>query len=223
MADDLYRLMTWLSPSFPVGAYSFSHGLESAIEQGLVTDEESTRDWISDLLSYGDGRADLVFLGAAWEAANDDEQLRDVHDLALAFQPSEEIRLECTAQGVAFLKVAAAAWPCDEIGTLRKIAGRDIAYPVAVGVVARGHGVERDATLAAYGHAFIANLVSAAVRLIPLGQTDGQRITAALQGQVTEAVLAAGNTPLDEVTSSCLRADITSMQHESQYTRLFRS
>ncbi len=223
MAADLYRLMTWLSPSFPVGAYSFSHGLECAIEQGLVGCETSTRAWIADLLAFGDGHADLVFLAAAWSAAGDEMALREVHELALAFQPSEEIRLESTAQGAAFLKVVSAAWPWTGAETLAAVMARDVAYPVAVGVVARGHGVAREATLAAYGHAFVANLVSAAVRLIPLGQTEGQRITAALEPDVADAARLALRTPPDRVTSSCFLADICSMQHESQYTRLFRS
>ena len=223
MTADLYRLMTWLSPSFPVGAYSFSHGLECAIERGLVSCEDSTRSWIADLLAFGDGYADFVFLAAAWSAAADREALGEVHELALAFQPSEEIRLESTAQGAAFLKVVSAAWPWKGSEILASVMDRDVAYPVAVGVAARGHGIPRETTLSAYGHAFAANLVSAAVRLIPLGQTDGQKITAALEPFVADAVRIALETPPDRVTSSCFLADICSMQHESQYTRLFRS
>ena len=223
MNEDLYQLMTWMSPSYPVGAYSFSHGLENAVESGLVTDVESTRNWIKNLLTIGDGHADLVFLAAAWSADDDEEQLREVHELALAFQPSAEIHVETTAQGVAFMKTTAAAWPCRNIELLEQIANGPVAYPVVVGSVARSHGVSRDATLLAYGHAFVANLVSAAVRLIPLGQTDGQKITSWLHTHVSAAVAHASTTPLQLVTSSCVMADIASMQHEVQYTRLFRS
>ena len=223
--NNLYRLMTWMSPSFPVGAYSFSHGLEYAVESGLVCDVETTRRWIGDLLTVGDGQADLVFLAAAWEAADDADELLRVHELALAFQATAEILLESTAQGTAFLKTTAAAWPCAAVELLEQVmAGAvAVAYPVAVGVVARGYGVSRDDMLLAYGHAFTANLVSAAVRLVPLGQTDGQRITASLLDDVANAVASARSTTLEFVSSSCIMADITSMRHEEQYTRLFRS
>lgn len=223
MNSSLYPLMTWLSPSFPVGAYSFSHGLENAVETGLITDTNSATLWIRDLLTAGDGHADLVFLSHAWDADGDEQILREVHELALAFQPSQEIRLESTAQGNSFLKTVANTWPCDVIQVLQEIAGDAIVYPVALGAIARAHSVDRDATLEAYGHAFIANLVSAAVRLVPLGQTDGQRITAGLQADVSREAARAAATPLQSVTSSCLMADITSMRHEIQYTRLFRS
>lgn len=223
MSSDLYPLMTWLSPSFPVGAYSFSHGLENAVETGLIADSDGAKRWISDLLTLGDGHADLVFLAHAWAAGDDPQALAEVHELALAFQPSEEIRVESTAQGNSFLRTVADTWPCDIIKTLQHIAGETVVYPVALGAVARAHAVAQDATLEAYGHAFIANLVSAAVRLVPLGQTDGQRITASLQATVNSEALRAAATPLQYVSSSCLMADITSMQHEIQYTRLFRS
>lgn len=223
MTKNLYPLMTWLSPSFPVGAYSFSHGLENAVEAGLVTDAAQAESWITDLLTHGDGHADLVFLAHAWSAGDDSDALQEVHELALAFQPSREIRLESTAQGSSFLKTAASTWPCAAIDGLQDIAGDAVAYPVAIGAVARSHGVDRDAALEAYAHAFVANLVSAAIRLVPLGQTDGQKITAALQHTVRTEVVRAAETPLQSVTSSCLMADITSMRHEIQYTRLFRS
>ncbi len=221
--DDLYRLMTWMSPSYPVGAYSFSHGLESAVEAGLVRDVDGARDWIAELAARGGGQSDLVFLDAAWEAADDDRRLAEVQELALAFQPTAEIRLESAAQGAAFLKVTAAAWPCDGLDRLRTLADSEPAYPVVVGVAARGHGIDKRDAMRAYGHAFVANLVSAAVRLIPLGQTDGQIMTASLQRAVHDAVESALATPLDEVSSSCLMSDVMSMQHETQYTRLFRS
>ena len=223
MNDQLYKLLTWMSPSFPVGAYSFSHGLEYAVEARLVTDAATTRDWIRDLVLIGDGQADLVFLTSAWDAFEDRTQLQAVHELALAFQPSKEIRLESTAQGDAFMRAMAPTWPCAAIDALAKIAQGTVCYPVAVGVAARGHEVSKQMIALAYAHAFVANLVSAAVRLVPLGQTDGQRIVAELRDTVAEAAECACSTPLQSVSSSCLLADIASMQHEVQYTRLFRS
>ena len=221
MTDSLFRLMSWLSPAYPVGAYSFSHGLEYAVEAGLVTDAESARDWIATVMADGNGFADLVFVAAAWES--DPEQLHELNEFALAFQGTAELRLESAAQGRAFVLVTAKAWDCAAFEVLDGNAPDDIAYPVAVGAVAKSHGVDRPDTMLAYAHAFAANLVSAAVRLIPLGQTDGQRITAALMPTCVAAVERAELTPVEDVSASTPMVDIASMKHEFQYTRLFRS
>lgn len=221
MGDSLFRLMSWLSPAYPVGAYSFSHGLEYAVDAGLVTDTESVRDWLATIMTTGSGFADLVFVAAAWDS--EPEQLPGLNEFALAFQGTAEVRLESTAQGRAFLLVTAEAWPCEAIATLQGIPQEEIVYAVAVGAVARSHGIDRREVMTAYAHAFAANLVSAAVRLIPLGQTDGQRITAHLMPTCVTAVERAAATPADEVSMSTPMVDITSMKHEHQYTRLFRS
>lgn len=221
MTDSLFRLMSWLSPAYPVGAYAFSHGLEAAVEDGLATDTPSVLDWIATIMTSGNGYADLVFLAAALEAEAD--ELASINEFALAFQGTAELRLESTAQGRAFFMVTADAWPCAAVEAMRGIAPESIVYPVAVGAVAKSHGIDRRDTLLAYAHAFAANLVSAAVRLIPLGQTDGQRITADLMPKCLAAVERALETPLDEVATGTPMVDVLSMQHEHQYTRLFRS
>lgn len=220
---ELFRLMSWLSPSFPVGAYAFSHGLESAVLDGLVSDAASAQDWINDIVMFGGGQTDLVFLGEAWEVTEDAERLQRVHTLALAFQSTAEIRLESTAQAAAFLKTVTSTWPCEAIETLSELAGTDRSYPVVVGAIARSHEVGKLPTMQAFAHAFLSNLVSAAIRLIPLGQTEGQKIIAALMEPSLQAVEKALRTPLEQISNICLMADITSMKHEVQYTRLFRS
>jgi len=227
MSESLFRLMSWLSPAYPVGAYAFSHGLEYAVEAGLVRDRDGARHWIGTVLSVGNGYADLVFVGAAWDidaslpAAAD--ELREIDELALAFQGTAELRLESTAQGRAFASVTADAWPCAATAALAQLPRDEIVHAVAVGTVARSHGIGRTETLTAYAHAYAANLVSAAVRLTPLGQTDGQRITAELMPTCLAAVQRAAATPVDEVSSSTPMVDLASMKHEVQYTRLFRS
>ena len=220
---ELYRLMTWLSPSYPVGAYAFSHGLENAVETGLVSNAVTAREWIASILTRGNAQADLVFAAAAWDAASEPETLGELNDLALAFQTTAELRLESTAQGQAYLAVSRDTWPCEAVDALIAMPGEDVAYPVAVGAVAAGHEVSQRATLLAYAHAFAANLVSAAVRLVPLGQTDGQRVTAILMPVAEAAVSRALDTPVDEVATATPIVDLASMNHESQYTRLFRS
>ncbi len=221
MNDALFRLMSWLSPAYPVGAYSFSHGLEYAVEEGLVTDAGSARSWIGTIMANGSGFADLIFVAAAWDS--DPDELPDLNDVALAFQGTAELRLESTAQGGAFVRVTRDAWPCEAMKTLEKIAADDVSYAVAVGAVAKSHCIDRRDTALAYAHAFAANLVSAAVRLIPLGQTDGQRITADLMPTCIEAVDRATSMTVDDVATSTPLVDVASMNHEHQYTRLFRS
>jgi urease accessory protein len=221
----LYRLMTWLSPSFPVGAFSYSSGIEWAVEAGDISDAASLRAWLSTLLSDGAGFCDGVFLCHAWRAAaaTDDDALATVAELAAAFTPSRERRLETTAQGRAFADIAAASWTCDTLTRLMRVASGPIAYPVAVGAVAAGHGVRLEWSLHAFLHAQIANWISAGVRLIPLGQTDSQRVMAALEPIVALTATRALQANLDDIASATFRADLASMRHETQYTRLFRT
>lgn len=224
----LYRLLSWLSPSYPIGAFSYSHGLETAIEEGFVGDAPSLDWWLRDIVEHGIGWNDAIFLRAAYEASvdNDDTALAEIADLATAFQPTSELALETTAQGRAFLETTSAAWPTATLERLRQVQqGRPAPLSVVVGVAAAGHKLPLSASLHGYLHAFAANLVSAGVRLIPLGQTDGQRIVAALEPVIagtTDTVRTYEN-PLDHLYSNTFLNDWCSMRHETQYTRLFRS
>jgi urease accessory protein len=221
----LYRLMTWLSPSFPVGAFSYSSGIEWAVEAGDIGNAQTLQDWLSAMLSDGASFCDGVFLCHAWRAAaaGDDIAATEVLELAAAFAPSRERHLETTAQGRAFAEIASATWNCAALDRLLKIASGPIAYPVVVGTVAAGHGVRLDLTLHAFLHAQAANWISAGVRLIPLGQTDSQRVMAALEPAVAAAATRALGATLDDIGSATFRADLASMRHETQYTRLFRT
>jgi urease accessory protein len=224
-AAALYRLMAWLSPAYPVGAFSYSSGIEWAVETGDIKDAESLRQWLAVMLAEGSGFCDAVFFVHAHRAiaADDDAGLRAVAELAAAFVPSKERLLETTTQGRAFLDATRAAWPCGAIARLEAAWPSAVALPIAVGVACAGHGIGRDASLHAFLHALTANWISAGVRLVPLGQTDGQRVLAALEPVVTTTAALAIKTPLEEVGSAALRADLASMRHETQYTRLFRS
>ena len=221
----LYRLMTWLSPSYPIGAFSYSSGIEWAVESGDVTDADSLMRWLTAMFAEGGGFCDCVFLRHAHEAIAEPQnaKLREVAELSAAFIPSKERYLETTAQGRAFVEATRAVWPCEAMERLVTAFEGPLTYPVAVGVAAAGHGIAVGLALQAYSHAMVANWISAGVRLVPLGQTDGQRILAALEPVVARTVLRALKTPLDQVGSSALRSDLSSMRHETQYTRLFRS
>lgn len=219
--DDLYRLLSWLSPSYPVGAFSYSHGLEHAVETGRVATAEDVSAWVSTVLLMGTGRVDGVLFREAYSAvagANWDH-LDHVIDLGNAFQATSEFALETRAQGNAFIKATLAAWPADALTRIEDGA----VYPVAVAVACAAHGIDLKTALHVYFHAFSANLVSAAVRLVPLGQTDGQRAIATLSGAVTGAQDQALTIPLDDIGSAAPLIDLASMHHETQYTRLFRS
>ena len=217
----LYRLMAWLSPAFPTGAFSYSSGLEWAVEAGDVTDEESLRAWLETIIREGSGFCDAVFFTHAWRAAaqRDSARLRAVAELALAFAPTKEKYLETTAQGSAFFDTVRAAWPAEALD----VVDGDIALPIAVAVTCAAHAIAEKPALACMLQACAANLVSAGVRLIPLGQTQGQRLLAQLEPMVLATATRATATPLDEIGSITLRADLASMHHETQYTRLFRS
>jgi urease accessory protein len=223
----LQRLLAWLSPSFPVGAYSYSHGLEWAIEDGSVTDAATLAAWVGDVLRHGAGRTDAVLFAHAYRAGRDTDgtALRELVELAAAFQPTKERHLEATAQGRAFLSTIAAAWPVAALGELLADIPRDppMTYALAVAIAAAAHSVPLTPALTAYLSAFVANLVSAGVRAIPIGQTDGQRIVAFAAPLVEAAAATALAAGLDALGGAALRADIASMKHETQYTRLFRS
>ncbi|MCW2306938.1 urease accessory protein UreF [Rhodobium gokarnense] len=225
MSDPLLALMTWLSPAYPVGAYTYSHGLDQAVEAGRVRDAATAKAWIADIVELGGGFSDAVFLGHAHRAAmeGDAAALAETAELAAAFAGTAELALESHAQGAAFLKVTEAAWPTPTLDALKAAFSGPYAYPVAVGVVAAGHGVPVELAARAYLQAFAANLVSAAVRLVPLGQTDGQRITAAVMPLVEQSAARALEKALDDVANGALLADLSSMKHETQHTRLFRS
>ncbi len=214
----LLRLLSWMSPAFPTGGFACSHGLEWAVEGGDVTDHPTAQAWLDALLRHGDLRSDAILLRHAHRAAirTDCAGLARIAELAEASAPSRERRDETLSQGTAFA-AAARVW-----GTTLLPPGR-VAYPVAVAATAAAHGVGEDVACAGLLHATLANLVSAAVRLVPLGQTDGLRILAALEPALLDVAAATVTAGLDDLGGACLRADLASMRHETQYTRLFRT
>jgi urease accessory protein len=221
----LYRLMAWLSPAYPVGAFSYSSGIEWAVEAGDISDADTLRQWLAVMLGEGGGFCDAVFFVHAYRAiaAADDAALRAVAELAAALVPSKERLLETTAQGRAFVEATQAAWPCPALARLQAAWGGPVALPVAVGVACTGHGIGCETALPAFLHALAANWISAGMRLVPLGQTDGLRVLAALEATVAATATRALTTALEDISSAAFRADLATMRHETQYTRLFRS
>jgi urease accessory protein len=224
-AAALYRLMTWLSPAFPVGGFSYSSGIEWAVEAGDIADASTLRDWLAAMLVEGSGLSDGIFLAHAHRAVEtgDDVGLREVAELAAAFVPSRERQLETSAQGRAFIDIARSAWSCAGLEQAIAGTGGAIVYPVAVGLVSAAHGIALAPTLHAFLHALTSNWISAGGRLIPLGQTDCQRVLAGLEEIAAATAQRAVSATLDDIGSATFRADLASLRHEAQYTRLFRS
>ena len=221
----LYRLMAWLSPSYPVGAFSYSHGLEWLVETGDIHDAKTLTQWVSHILLYGSGRNDAIFFAQSYRAVVEkrDQALIDIAELAAASVASSERHLETTAQGRAFGEVTAKAWRSPTLDSLLADIDAGLAYPVAVAVAAADHAIDLQPALAAYLHAFVANLVSAGVRLVPLGHTAGQIAMTQLEAPVAQAVAVGLNSGLDDIGGAAFMMDMAAMKHETQYTRLFRS
>ena len=224
-AAALYRLMTWLSPAFPVGGFSYSSGIEWAVEAGDITDLATLADWLDAMLGDGSGFCDATFLVQAYRAAEagEDAALSDVAELAAAFVPSRERQLETASQGRAFIDISRSAWDAEGLAAMVAACRTPLVYPVAVGVVAALHGVPLAPTVHAFLHALVSNWISAASRLVPLGQTDSQRVLVKLEAAVAATANRALNATLDDLGSATFRADLASLRHETQYTRLFRS
>jgi urease accessory protein len=217
----LLRLLAWLSPAFPTGGYAWSHGIEWAVDKGEIRDGETLRAWLADVLRHGSGHTDSLILRHAHRAAHDLDALKDIAELAVAAQPTRERRAEAVGQGNAFVH-AAAAWTPTVLRDLAATIG-DVPYPVAVGALAGSQGIAEDDAALGFLQAFAANLISAAVRLVPLGQSTGLAVLAALEADILDVASQTAEKTLDDIGGACFRTDIASARHETQYTRLFRS
>jgi len=209
--DPVLTLAQWLSPAFPVGAFTYSHGLEAAFQAGWVSDGASLSDWLRDLVAFGSGQADARFVAAAWHSNLPAEE---IDAIARAFAASAERLLEAEAQGRAFAQVVGAVWGGDLAG---------LTYPVALGHAAAREGLPLDLTLRMFLQAFLSNLVSAAQRLGPVGQTEAQAIIRDLAPLCAQTAEAAMDGDLSQVNSAAFLSDIAAMRHETQYSRIFRS
>lgn len=210
--------MAWLSPAFPVGSFSYSHGLERAVQDGMVGNAGDLEQWIAALVRHGSAWNDAVLLAESWRRAGNGGDLAEIVDLAEALAGSKERQLESLSQGRAFLK-AADSWPAEAPRRLPP----DCAYCVAVGVVAGAHKVSVEDTLAAFLQAFASALIQTGIRLSVTGQQGAVAILARLEPLVAETASGAARSTLDDLGGCTLMSDITAMRHETQYSRLFRS
>jgi urease accessory protein len=207
----LLQLVQWLSPAFPTGAFAYSHGLEFEVSAGRVTSAVELDDWLRGVLGFGAGWQDAVILSQALDL---NANLSALATLAEALAPSAERLVETLEQGAAFARATSA------------LTGFDLpacALPVAVGQAARTLSLPKTQVIALYLHGFTANLVSAAVRFVPLGQTEGQGVLAGLHPVIQSLAAKAATATLDDLATSALRADLASMRHETMPVRIFRT
>lgn len=215
-AARLVRLMTWLSPAFPVGGFNYSHGLEQAVAAGLVTDRDSLSAWLETLLRRGSARTDAILAAASWRVASDTAALAEIAALAEALAGSAERHAETINLGTAFL-VASRAWGEAPVHSL----GPRVAWPVAVGGVAGHAGLALEAVLAGLLNAFVTGQTQAAQRLFALGQNGAVVVHARLEGAITDVAAHAATTTLDDLGSAALNSEIASMAHETLQPRIF--
>ena len=211
----LLRLLAWTSSGFPTGAYAYSHGLEWAVEAGDVRDAAALQEWLTDLLRHGAGRNDAILLRHAHRATFDPTARAAIAELAAALAPSRERLGEALDTGRAFA-AAVSAWSVEPMPG-------GITHAVAFGVAAGRHGISEGDAVLGYLQSFTGNMISAAVRLVPLGQSAGLRVVAAIEPIIVEIAAATRGAALDDLGGCAFRADIAAMRHETQYTRLFRS
>lgn len=211
--NDLLTLTQWLSPSYPVGAFAYSHGLEAAVDAGWIDDSKGLQVWLESLLEYGAGRSDGLFIAAAFNAETAD-QLVHVDAQLRAFAASKERLLETDQQGWAFGKVTSALWTGDY---------ENLSYPVALGHAARVEDLPLELTITLYLQSFLSNLVAAGQRLLPIGQTEAQRIVQQLSPLCAEIAADSVEGDLNNLNATTFLSDVASMKHETQYSRIFRT
>jgi urease accessory protein len=220
----LLLLQAWLSPAFPVGGYSYSHGLEYAVEAGALNNRAALQNWIEGILLFGAGRTDALLIREIHRAvtAQEFERCDEIAAFAAAFRGTSELALEASAQGAAFLKALLAGWP-ELVAAEPLRQWKRPVYAVAFGAAAAVAGIAVRSAIVTYLHAFCSNLISAALRLMPIGQSDGLVCLAGLSKTLPSLADALELVPFDDIGAAALMVDFCSMRHETQYTRLFRS
>jgi urease accessory protein len=224
----LLRLQSWLSPAFPTGSYSYSHGLEWAVDAGQVHDRRSLVAWLDADLRYGSGRNEAILFTETWRCAvsRNFSRLIEIAELAAAFRATSELALESSQPASACLTTLRLVWPDQLLDSLeRTLHERRISPALAVVLATRAarEGIPLPLALPAFLQSYIANWITAGVRLVPLGQTDGQLAIAELENSVLAASAQANNANTNDLGSAAFMIDLASMAHETQYTRLFRS
>ena len=206
----LITVMQWLSPAFPIGGFAYSHGLEWAIDKGYVSNREELKKWISDLLEYGSLKNDAILIKLVLQGSDP----KEINELAMALCPASERLSETQLQGGAFCKIMREVWSL-EID--------ELTLPIALALAAKNENIDQNLVLPAYLHSFCSNLISVAMRLIPIGQTDGQKTLRELSPLISDSVRAVAKSDKDDLGSACFLSDVSAMQHEYLQPRVFKT
>lgn len=202
-------LTQWLSPAFPTGAFAYSHGLETEIAAGTVRDAVGLEAWLRNILRFGAGWQDAVLLSHALEGDSD-----ALDDLARALAPCAERLREGLEQGAALAR------------TVSDLTGRALPprmLPVALGEAAAPLALPKPDIIALYLQGFTGNLVTIAIRHVPLGQTEGQAVLSRLLPLIHDLAGRASEAPLDALGTCALAGDLAALQHEATDVRIFRT
>ena len=206
----LITVMQWLSPAFPIGGFAYSHGLEWAINKGYVSNRAELQKWISDLLEYGSLKNDAILIKLVLQGSDP----KEINELALALCSASERLSETQLQGGAFCKIMREVWSL-EID--------DLTLPIALALAAKNESIDQNLVVPAYLHSFCSNLISVAMRLIPIGQTDGQKTLRELSPLISDSVRAVAKSNKDDLGSACFLSDVSAMQHEYLQPRVFKT
>ena len=223
--SDLHTVLTWFSPSYPIGSYAYSHGLEYAVEEGLVKDPQTLLGWIRDLLFFGTGYNDSIIINSIYDSVANDNcvEFDYISQIANAIKPTKEIALESYQQGVSFKNILMDVYSNSNLTFYLNRLDDCITYPGVVGVAGGIFEVEKKLLIHSYLHAFTSNILSAALRIMPIGQTEIQKIIFQMKGNVEEMTNKSLGLSLSDLGSSVFISDWASSKHQNQYTRLFRS
>ena len=212
MTTDLLTLSQLFSPGFPIGAFAYSHGLEIVIAEGEITSRNTLQSWLLDLLEHGSLRSDAVLVNLAMNASHDD--LGNIDAYARAFMSSEERLKETDLQGAAF---------CETVNKVWGMELERLCYPVAVGRTAAILKLDPELTTGMFLQSMVMNLTTAAMRLVPLGQVDGQKLQLALKPYCVSIGKQSRSATFNDLHNNSWLSDIASMRHETQYSRVFRT
>ena len=201
-------LLSWFSPSFPIGSFNFSHGLEAAIEYKFVCDKITLEEWIKHLIINGSGKTDSILLANAYEGKN-------VNELAFALCSSKERWIETSNLGKAFCKNINDNWDC-------KI-NKNLAYPVAVGKAGKYFKIPLEKLLIAFLQSFASNLINVGIKHIPLGQSEGQKILINFLPVIKKQANISKIAQVNDLGSSAFLSDLSCMYHETLNNRIYQT
>ncbi|NET44824.1 urease accessory protein UreF [Okeania sp. SIO2B3] len=230
-ANQLLCLLQLASPALPVGAYSYSEGIEVLVTRGKISDYDSLKNWLIDSLKFGSIRLEAaLIIRAYWETNSGNlPLLNNWNNWATAVKETEELRLQSLQMGRTLIRLFMNIQPDLSTELMSFIQNKletetDFCnFAIAYGLISASWKIEIETAILSYLHSWATNLVNAGVKLIPLGQTVGQKLLWELQNQIVLSAKEILKLKDDELNSCSWGLSLASMAHEVQYTRLFRS